>query len=213
MRRRRGEAGPQVQVHSGGDYDFAVQVVVHLEAGESICAARDPAWVIGQLGCAVAAGGSRWEGPGGGTLSFGTGRGASISELDTGKSPYVVAVDLVLLWTSGVRFDALAWPATPAFAVASGEGRVWLLAPGYRIYPGYSLHGQYQSSRPTSPVVVDPAQLAFVRGDAGALTPAPGPRGGLQWVQLAPETEALLHSWDRPAVSRQGDPAVRGART
>jgi hypothetical protein len=196
MSRRRGESGPTVAVQIGGDFDFAVQVCVDLAAGERICAARDPIWITEGVTCAVVPGGARWQADDGGTLSFGTGSGANIRALSTSESPWVVATDLVLLWTPEVRFDPLPWPSAPRFARASGEGRVWLLVPGYPVLPGYRLQGQYQAGPPKSAVAADPAQLVFVKG-ADALVPAAGPRGE-QWVRLAPDADALLQSWDRP---------------
>lgn len=187
----------------------SARLVVQLQPGQNICAARAPVLFSSTLtGVPLPGGGIRWESPGLGRLCFGFDI-ADVAQLDVRDAPYLVSADLVILWAGDVRFEPVSLPGVPGFTVASGWGAVWLLVPGTQIYASWgSVAGR--GAPDLSPVVVDPAMLAWVRLAAGAdgsppvsLEPVQGP-GDRVWVRLSGElSDACLHTAPHPCALRR----------
>lgn len=188
-----GRNDPKVKCLTRADSDFTAEVDVELTAGQHIYATRDPIWLSEGLTGSSIDGGSRWESPSAGTLRFGTGVGAMVVPFESAAdgSALVVATELILLWTGDLRFGSPDLPGISGLATVSGDGKLWMLAPGYRSDWPHRL----RSSR-RFPAVVDPARLVWVRPGAVSLTPAPGPAGH-PWLRLDPTATALLHTWPR----------------
>jgi hypothetical protein len=164
MSRRQQDAGePRVRITAFAAGEAKYSLDVKLKAGQSICAARDPLFFSEGLVFSPVAGGMRWVSPGEGELCFGA-DGADVAKLEVAKGPYLVATELVVLWTDGVRLQREDVPGVPGFARTGGEGQLWVLLPGEKARMPLRVFGGQPD------IVVDPARLAWARVSA---TPAP----------------------------------------
>ena len=201
MRRGPSDAGEPKVKASHEPEGRVVSLDVRLDAGQSIRAARAPAYFSEGLVAAPEDGCVRWEAPGAGLLCFAAGDGASFARLDVSKSRYMVAAGLIALWTVGVRLEPFDLPDVPGFTRVSGEGRIWLLIPGHEVRLPYLLNAARHPS-----IVVDPARLAWAKAYAESLAPTPGP-DGRPWIRLSGDVgNALLHSGERPGAHVPGSP-------
>jgi hypothetical protein len=201
MSREQQDAGePKVKVKPFIEGDAKTSLDVKLRAGQSICAARDPLYFSDGLGFGPVGGGTRWHASREGDMCFAT-DGAFVARLEIAKGPYVVASDLAVLWTSGVRMEPLDLPGVPGFARASGDGALWLLMPGGEVFLPNHVFGE------DTPVVVNPAQLAWARnpatdpGSRASLTVTPGPSGRMWLLAGGNPLEFRMHGTARSGGS------------
>ena len=129
-----GRNDPKVRYARRPDSDFTAEVDVELAAGQRIYATRDPVWLSEGLATSPVDGGTCWNSPGPGMLRFGTGSGVDVVRLDVAGdgSVLVVAAELILLWTGDAQFGSPELPGISGLAQVSGDGRLWMLVPGYR---------------------------------------------------------------------------------
>ncbi len=133
---------------------------------------------------------SRDDPPGTEMLRFGTGSGADVVQLDVAGdgSALVVSAELILLWTGEAEFGSPCLPGISGLTQVAGDGRLWMLVPGYHSEWPHPL----RSSR-RFPALVNPARLVWVRPGATSLAPAAGP-GGRTWLRIDGTARALLHT-------------------
>jgi hypothetical protein len=201
MNREPQDAGePKVKVKPFTEGDAKTTLEVKLRAGQSICATRDPLYFSGGLVSVPVDGGMRWDAPRGGEMCFAT-NGADVTRLETAKGPYLVASDLVIVWTNRVRMEPQDLPGVPGFTRVTGDGALWLLMPGGEVYLPNHISGE------ETPVIVNPAQLAWARNPAAgpgsrvSLAVTPGPRGRNWLLAGGNPLDIRMHGTARPGIA------------
>lgn len=200
MSRGQQDAGePKVRVTAFAEGEAKHSLDVKLKAGQSICAACDPLYYSEGMVFSPVAGGTRWLAPGDSEMCFGT-NGSDVAKLEVAKGPYLVAAELVVLWTDGVRLQSEDVPGVPGFARTGGEGHLWVLLPGEKTRMPLRVFGGQPD------LVVDPARLAWARASAThssrhvTLTRTPGPSGRM-WLKISGDTmEIGLHGRARRGI-------------
>jgi hypothetical protein len=185
MPRRTADDIPKVRALTQADGDFNNVIDVSLTPGQAICAARDPILCNEGVVRSDCEGGARWQATALAKIGWASRGAANLVQVDVGKAEYLMAADLVLLWTSGVQFAVL--PDQPVRLVrVTGAGRVWSECPGYtRGWPALDLR---------APILLDPAQLVYFTNAAVSPAWVTGPTG-LPWIRLEARDKAVWRTF------------------